>query len=65
VQAAFLCAIGDEDELRPESRLLRARNDWLGKQTAQSLPKRVLQRAAELARASDMADVTRFYTLDD
>jgi len=65
VQAAFLCAIGDEDELRPESRLLRARNDWLGKQTVQSLPKRVLQRAAELARASDMADVTRFYTLDD
>ena len=65
VQATLLRAFGEEDELRPESRLLRARNDWLGQQTTQSLPKRVLQRAAELARASDMADVTRFYTLDD
>ena len=65
VQAALLRAIGDEDEQRLESRLLRARNDWLGKQMTQSLPKRVLQRAAELARASGMADVARFYTLDD
>jgi len=64
VQAALLRAIGDEDELRLESRLLRARSDWFGKQTMQSLPKRVLQRAAELARTCSAADVARFYTLD-
>ena len=64
VQAAgtLLCVTGDDHELRLESRLLLARNTWLDQQTAQSLPKRILQRAAELARSRG-PDLERFYTL--
>ena len=64
VQAALRCAIDQKDEQRLEHVFLCARNDWMNQQTAQSLPKRILRHAVELARSPDAPDMARYYMLD-